>query len=205
MQHLEVSGAVRPLKWSLGIKWLSGWPCNTDGFISLRQETGFSLVLWVQTSRVQNFITDKAFGWSQSNKEGRDSSVGIATRYGLNGPGIKSRWGRRATFFAPVQTSPGVPPSLPYNRYRVSFPGVKRPGRGVNHPPQLAPRVKKVQSYASTPTLGLHCLLWGKLYLLHSTTSRFITTLEQIFPCVLVTQRNCCLPVATGPLHLTAR
>jgi len=24
MQHLEVSGAVRPLKWSLGVKWLNG-------------------------------------------------------------------------------------------------------------------------------------------------------------------------------------
>jgi hypothetical protein len=24
----------------------------------------------------------------------RDSSVGIATRYGLDGPGIESRWGR---------------------------------------------------------------------------------------------------------------
>jgi len=23
MQHLEVSGAVRPLKWSLGVKWLT--------------------------------------------------------------------------------------------------------------------------------------------------------------------------------------
>jgi len=23
MQHLKVSGAVRPLKWSLGVKWLS--------------------------------------------------------------------------------------------------------------------------------------------------------------------------------------
>ena len=23
MQHLEVRGAVRPLKWSLGVKWLS--------------------------------------------------------------------------------------------------------------------------------------------------------------------------------------
>ena len=25
---------------------------------------------------------------------GRDSSVGIATRYGLDGPGIEFRWGR---------------------------------------------------------------------------------------------------------------
>jgi len=24
MQHMEVSGAVRPLKWSLGVKWLIG-------------------------------------------------------------------------------------------------------------------------------------------------------------------------------------
>ena len=23
MQHLEVSGAVRPLKWPLGVKWLN--------------------------------------------------------------------------------------------------------------------------------------------------------------------------------------
>ena len=27
-------------------------------------------------------------------KEGRDSAVGIATRYGLDGSGIESRWGR---------------------------------------------------------------------------------------------------------------
>jgi len=35
---------------------------------------------------------------------GCDSSVGIATRYGLDGPGIESRWGAR--FSAPVQTGP---------------------------------------------------------------------------------------------------
>jgi len=27
-----------------------------------------------------------------------------------------------------------------------SFPGVKRPGRGVDHPPHLAPRLKEAQS-----------------------------------------------------------
>ena len=30
-----------------------------------------------------------------------------------------------------------------YNGYRVSFPGVKRPGRGVKHPPDLVARLKK--------------------------------------------------------------
>ena len=36
---------------------------------------------------------------------GQDSSVGIATRYGLDGSGIESRW--EAGFSTPIQTSPG--------------------------------------------------------------------------------------------------
>ena len=56
---------------------------------------------------------------------GRDSSVGIATRYGLDGPWIESRWG--AKFSAPVHTGLGGPPSLLYNGYRV-FPGGKAAG-----------------------------------------------------------------------------
>jgi hypothetical protein len=42
-----------------------------------------------------------------------------------------------------------------------SFPGVKRPRRGVDHPPHLAPRLKKEYSYA-TSLLGLRGLLQGK-------------------------------------------
>jgi hypothetical protein len=41
--------------------------------------------------------------------EGRDSSVGIATRYGLDGPGIESRW-RRAF---PHQSRPALRPTQP--------------------------------------------------------------------------------------------
>jgi hypothetical protein len=40
---------------------------------------------------------------------GRDSSVGIATRYGLGSPGIVFRVG--AIFSAPVQTGPGAHPA----------------------------------------------------------------------------------------------
>ena len=39
----------------------------------------------------------------------RDSSVGIATRYVLEGPGIESRWGSR--YSASVQIGPGDHPS----------------------------------------------------------------------------------------------
>ena len=71
---------------------------------------------------------------------GRNSSVGIATPYELDGPGIEFRW--RRDFPHPSRSALG-PTSLIYNGYRVSFPGVKRPGRGVNHPPHLASRLKK--------------------------------------------------------------
>jgi hypothetical protein len=82
----------------------------------------------------------------------RDSSVGIATRYGLDGSGIESRWGAR--FSAPVQTGPGAHPAT-YTMRTASFPGVKRSGHGGDHPPHLAPRLKKEYSYTSIPPLGL--------------------------------------------------
>ena len=71
---------------------------------------------------------------------GHDSSVGIATRYGLDGPRIESPWAAR--FSAPVQNVPRAHPAS-YTMDTGYFPGVKRPERGVNHPPHLAPRLKK--------------------------------------------------------------
>jgi hypothetical protein len=52
--------------------------------------------------------------------------------YGLDGPGIESRWGGR-DFSRPSRL--GRPPGLLYSRYRVSFTGVKRLGRAVLPPP----------------------------------------------------------------------
>jgi hypothetical protein len=51
--------------------------------------------------------------------EGRDSSVGIATRYGLDGSGTESRWGQEFPYpykpdlgpvHPPIQWVPGVFP-----------------------------------------------------------------------------------------------
>ena len=71
---------------------------------------------------------------------GRDSVGGIATRYGLDGPGIESRWGSR--FSAPVQTGSEAH-SASYTMSTGSFPGAKRPERGVNHPPLPSADVKE--------------------------------------------------------------
>jgi len=61
---------------------------------------------------------------------GQESSVGMATSYGLDGRGIESQWGG-AKF--PVQTVPGAHPAS-YTMGSRSLPGVKQPGRGVAHP-----------------------------------------------------------------------
>ena len=59
------------------------------------------------------------------------SVVGVATGYGLDGPGIESRWGAR--FSAPIQTGPGAHPSS-CTVGTGSFMGVKS-GRGVTLTP----------------------------------------------------------------------
>ena len=46
------------------------------------------------------------------------------------------------------------PPNLLYNGYRVSLPAVQGSGRGLDHPPHLAPRLKKEYSNTSILTLS---------------------------------------------------
>ena len=61
---------------------------------------------------------------------GRDSSVGIAIRYGLDDPGIESRWGEI------IRTRPDRPCV-----YRLSLQEVKRTGRGVDHTPPSSAQI----------------------------------------------------------------
>jgi hypothetical protein len=75
--------------------------------------------------------------WGIRNLHSTCSGPGWRSRYsdyGLDGPGIESRWGR--DFPHPSRSALG-PPSLLHNGYRVSFPGIKQPGRGFYHPPGL--------------------------------------------------------------------
>ena len=80
---------------------------------------------------------------------GRGSSVGKATGYGLDCPGIESQWGAR--FSAPLQTGPGAHPASCTMGTR-SFPGVKS-GRGVTliRHPLLVPRSRKSRAIPLLP------------------------------------------------------
>jgi len=78
---------------------------------------------------------------------GWDSTVGIAAHYRLDGLGIPL--GMR--FSASVQTGPRAHPAS-CTMGTGSFPGVKRPGRGIDHPPPSSAKVKeRVELYLYSP------------------------------------------------------
>ena len=91
---------------------------------------------------------------------GLDSAVGIATRYGLDGPGIESRWVAR--FSAHVQTGPDPHPAS-HTMDTGSFLGVNRPGRGVDHPPPSSAEVEgRAKLYLYSPS-GPSWLVTGRM------------------------------------------
>jgi hypothetical protein len=67
-----------------------------------------------------NFWHNSLLYFAHFHVSGPDSSVGIATRYGLDGPVIDSRWGG-GEIFRTCPDRPWSPPSPLYNGYRV-FP-----------------------------------------------------------------------------------
>ena len=94
--------------------------------------------------------------------EGRDSSVGIATHYRLDGPGIESRWGLGFPHPSRPALGPTQPPVIMGTE---SFPRARRPGRGVDHSLHPASRLNKDDSYASSLHQSLHCLFQCQLYI----------------------------------------
>jgi hypothetical protein len=86
---------------------------------------------------------------SKKNVDGRYTSChekktfrsrSVVKIYGVDGLGIESRWEIR--FSAPLQTSPGAQPASS-TMGTGSFPGVKRPGRGVDLLSRVTSRFKK--------------------------------------------------------------
>ena len=94
---------------------------------------GGSLKTVLCTCRLKNIVHRRSNSAVFVKNVGRNSSVGIATGYGLDGPGIESRW--QAIFSSPVQTGPGAHPAS-CTMGTASFPAVKS-GRGVTLTPHL--------------------------------------------------------------------
>ena len=81
----------------------------------------------------------------------------------IDGPGIESRWGR---FSAPIQTGPGAHPAS-CTMGTLSFPGVKRPGRGADPTPSLQCRGLKNGRAIRLPTLRALVAYTGGTFTLH--------------------------------------
>jgi hypothetical protein len=79
----------------------------------------------------------------------RDSSVGMATRYGLDCPGFEPGG---EEIFCIRPDHPWGPPSLLHNGYRLFLSGVKQSVRDVYYPPPRNAEVKeRVELHRQSP------------------------------------------------------
>ena len=125
------------------------------------------------------------YGIALNKHSGPGSVVGIATGYGLDGPGIESRWGRD---FPHLSRRPWGPPSLLYNGYQV-FPGVKG-GRDVTltpHPLLVPWSWKSRSTLMDNMKLMLICIL--RVLLSHSFIFfrfYFLSTYIWFYSCLIM-------------------
>jgi hypothetical protein len=105
-----------------------------------------------------NLNHGKGYLTSSDTLGGWNSSVGVGTRYRPDGSLCESQWGAR--LFPHVQTGLGAYPTSCTMGAR-SFPWLKRPGRGVYHPPHLALRFRKEYNYRFSPLLLSSWLVIG--------------------------------------------
>ena len=127
--------------------WETLWVCCAERLRetsnTLVEANGVRPEIWTRdhlNTKQEAFHPTATLGGKVYNKLGRGSSVGVGTRYGLEGPEIKSRWGRDLPHR--FQSGPGAHPATCIVGTRC-FLGVQRLGRGVDHPPPLTPKLKK--------------------------------------------------------------
>ena len=124
-------------------------------------------------------------------KGGRDSSVGIATRYGLDGQGIESQW--RRDF--PHPSRPALRPTQPPVQWVPGLSrGVKRPGRRADAPPNLQYRSLKLGRAIPLPALRAVVACIGrtffKLYMIITEQPLVITTCTHVTNILNPTKRT---------------
>jgi hypothetical protein len=140
-----------PCLWSLGDLLLIGYP---GLFLRVKRsghENDCSLPSRVEVTKA--WISAFTFFFALCHIVGRDSSVGIATRYGLDGPGIQSRWMRDFSHLpgpAVMATQP------PIQWISVHSPGAKRSRFGVNNPSSSSVTIKeRVELCLHSPSVPL--------------------------------------------------
>jgi hypothetical protein len=133
------------------------WYCSICLTCWSSLHTRHAIVVIVLRNTVKLLINTIRF-----RRVGRNSSVGIATRYELDGPGIESRWGRGFAYTS--RTTLGTNPES-CTMGTGSFQEVKRAGWWVDRPSLSSAQVKERVGLYLFPPLGLSILFCGKLCL----------------------------------------
>ena len=123
--RVRLWGTVFPFLYSA---WTHSYPNRTYTHYKL----GSHFTLIGCTTIISNYLLHDGSGWLS-----RHSDWLRAGRFGDRIP-------VGASFFAPAQTGPGAHPAS-YTIGAVSFPRVKRPERGAQHPPPCSAEVKKTR------------------------------------------------------------
>ena len=125
---------------------------------------------------------------------GWDGSASIETRYGLyieasNPGGVET--------FRTCPFRPWGPASILYNRYRVSFPGLKHPWRGVDHPHPSKVEVKdRVELFLCSPCRHSWPITGWVLSFLYFTVVRYFNTILRLL-------QNCLCPYSSYKLVMS--
>ena len=145
-QHVTILWPISRTRVTYLWKLLQFWHCTVRVHRALKRHSRVfrnDMLYTVILTRIQISVQ---FLWGT----GRDSSVGIATCYGLHVSGDRNPVGPR--FSAPVQTGPGAHPASS-TMGTVPFPGVKLTRRGADHPPPSKRRGhERVRLYLYSPS-----------------------------------------------------
>ena len=135
------SVSIDPVIFNLCIKWV--WTVSFTAWLPHPGETTIGThlnrICGEFESRSEQFGEEINFLSLLEIKVGQDSTVGIAIGYGLEGPGIESRWGR--DFPHPSKLALG-PTQSPIQWVPGRFPGGKTAG-SWRHPPLSGAEVKE--------------------------------------------------------------
>jgi hypothetical protein len=125
---------------------------TTTGIIRLRPTVRTTARVFVVTNKRKHKITKRmtaptarCHSLPATKHDTVAKSPSLGSRYSdlLRAGRSKDRIPLGARFSSPVQMGPGTHPAC-CTKFSGSFLGVKRPGRGVEHPTRLVPSSKKV-------------------------------------------------------------
>jgi hypothetical protein len=115
----------------------------------------------IRTQHLPN-TSQKVTAWAKLNHVSVQPFNTAVTTYRL----IYCGTGNRFFFHPKCLNRVWGPPSLLLHVYRLTFPGIKRPGREVDHSPQPSAEVKNEWSYTSNPSICFHDVNGANSYLL---------------------------------------